>query len=126
MADFISAATSSPSGMPWWNWWKVSRPGATYVSHQFQLCSQTAASAGGARGMMDWRVKKKKGVVVGFLMCLVLTYEGCIVLDAVMHVEVLEVEAPGVVGAIEDPGEVARGVEADRGTKVVRRADLRG
>lgn len=47
-------------------------------------------------------------------------------LDAVMHVDVREVEAPGVVGAIEDPGHVARDVEAERGRKVVRRADLGG
>jgi hypothetical protein len=53
-----------------------------------------------------------------------LTYEGCIVLDAVMHVDVREVEVPGGVGAVEDPGDEARDVEAERGRKVVRRADL--
>ena len=57
---------------------------------------------------------------------LVLTYEGCIVLDAVMHVDVREVEAPGVVGAVEDPRDVARDVEGDRGSKVVSRANLGG
>ena len=59
-------------------------------------------------------------------MGLVLTYEGCIVLDAVMHVDVREVEAPGGVGAVEDPRDVARDVERERGRKVERRADLRG
>jgi hypothetical protein len=48
------------------------------------------------------------------------------VLDAVMHVDIREVETPGVVGAVEDPGHVARNVEAERGRKVVRRADLGG
>ena len=57
---------------------------------------------------------------------LVLTYEGCVVLDAVMHVDVREVEAPGGVGAVEDPRDVARGVETERGRKIERRADLRG
>ena len=47
-------------------------------------------------------------------------------LDAVMHVEVHEVEAPGVVGAVEDPRDVAGDVEAERGSKVVRRTDLGG
>jgi hypothetical protein len=56
----------------------------------------------------------------------VLTYEGCVVFDAVMHIDVREVEAPGGVGAIEDPRDVARDVERERGRKVVRRADLGG
>ena len=43
-----------------------------------------------------------------------------------MHVDVREIEAPGVVGAVEDPGDVARDVEAERRRKVVRRTDLGG
>ena len=45
---------------------------------------------------------------------MVLTYEGCIVLDAVMNVDVREVEAPSGVGAVEDPRHEVRD-ERERG-----------
>jgi hypothetical protein len=56
------------------------------------------------------------GLVSGTIL---LTYEGCVMLDAVMDVDMREVEAPRVVGTVEDPGDVARRVERERGRKVV-------
>ena len=91
--------------------------------HQFStlLSGQKPRRERRPQEWMDGWAAGKKGSCL-----LVLTYEGCIVLDAVVHVEVREIEAPGVVGAVEDPRDVARDVEAERGSKVVRRADLGG
>ena len=47
-------------------------------------------------------------------------------LDAIMYIDVGEIEAPGVVGTVEDLCDVARDVEAERGRKVVCRANSSG
>ena len=58
-----------------------------------------------------------------FIREFVLTYEGCVMLDAVMDVKIREVKAPRAVGAVEDHGDMAWDVETERGRKVVGRAN---
>lgn len=74
VADLIKAATNAGSGMPWSNCSAVSRP-----VHRRQVSPRPMWMA--LSHAQEWRR-------IAAIVTLTLTKEGCVMLDAVMHVDV--------------------------------------